>query len=408
MKSRSKTFYRYFLSYALVLILPVALLFLLSYTSLLNRFSAEIAESNTGMLTQMQENLDARLEQLINVAYMIQNDSIINSRTNEGDVVAARKAVQTLSVFHSVTSLPDLIITYRSGTDYCFTSTSRIRPEKLFSEQLIYTAHTAADFLETVDRQEKIITWPADTVRQFGGQETEYLTLFVSLTEGIRTPKLRTAYLIPTGKILETVSQITGEYSGTVQITDTEGNLLLEIGPVSRDEYLKAADHADDGRILIGGEKYLLSSAHSHTVGWDYTVLIPARVIEAPMYRARRNMILLLVAVTILGGAAVYLFSNLHYKPWKRLTEKALGNAPQEGMADEMRQVEAVLDALSQESQSYRMTLEENRSVLLQSSLRRLLSGEYNSRLTAEMESHGLTVCGGLPTGLPCWNAKKT
>ena len=245
-----------------------------------------------------------------------------------------------------------------------------------------------------MDRQEKIITWPADTVRQFGGQETEYLTLFVSLTEGIRTPKLRTAYLIPTGKILETVSQITGEYSGTVQITDTEGNLLLEIGPVSRDEYLKAADHADDGRILIGGEKYLLSSAHSHTVGWDYTVLIPARVIEAPMYRARRNMILLLVAVTILGGAAVYLFSNLHYKPWKRLTEKALGNAPQEGMADEMRQVEAVLDALSQESQSYRMTLEENRSVLLQSSLRRLLSGEYNSRLTAEMESHGLTVSG--------------
>ena len=90
MKSKSKTFYRYFLSYALVLILPVALLFLLSYTSLLNRFSSEIAESNAGMLTQMQENLDARLEQLINVAYMIQNDSVINNRTNEGDVVAAR------------------------------------------------------------------------------------------------------------------------------------------------------------------------------------------------------------------------------------------------------------------------------------------------------------------------------
>lgn len=392
MKSKSKTFYRYFLSYALVLILPVALLFLLSYTSLLNRFSAEIAESNTGMLTQMQENLDARLEQLINVAYMIQNDSVINNRTNEGDVVAARKAVQTLAVFHSVTSLPDLIITYRSGTDYCFTSTSRIRPEKLFSEQLVYRSHTAGDFLETVDRPEKIITWPADTVRQYGGQETEYLTVFITLSVGIRTPKLRTAYLIPAAKILATVSQITGEYGGTVQITDTEGNLLLGIGPVSRDDYLEAADRAAGGRIQIGGEKYLLSSAHSHTVGWDYTVLIPARVIEAPMYRASRQMILLLVVVTVLGGAAVYLFSNLHYKPWKRLTEKALGSTLQEGMADEMRQVEAVLDALSRESQSYRRTLEENQSVLLQSGLRRLLSGEYNPRLCGELESHGLAL----------------
>ena len=192
MKSKSKTFYRYFLSYALVFMLPAALVFLLSYTSLLNRFSAEISERNTGMLTQMQENLDNQLDQLINIAYVIRNDSVINNRTNEGDVVAARKAVQTLSVFHSITSLPDLIITYRSGTEYCFTSTSRIRPEKLFTEQLVYSAHTAADFLETVDRQETIITWPADTVRQFGGQETEYLTLFVSLSEGIRTPKLRT------------------------------------------------------------------------------------------------------------------------------------------------------------------------------------------------------------------------
>ena len=245
-----------------------------------------------------------------------------------------------------------------------------------------------------MDRQETIITWPADTVRQFGGQETEYLTLFVSLSEGIRTPKLRTAYLIPADRIRGIMAQITGEYGGTVQITDTEGSLLLGIGPVSREEYLKAADRVAGGRIQIGSEKYLLSSARSHTVGWDYTVLVPARVIEAPMYRARRNMILLMIAVTLLGGAAVYLFANLHYKPWKRLTEKAQVSAPQEGMADEMRQVEAVLDTLSRETQSYRRTLEESRSVLLQSGLRRLLAGEYTPGLQEELAGHGLALDG--------------
>ena len=47
MKKRSKTFYRYVLSYALVLILPVALLFGMSYSYLIDRFSQEISDSNT-------------------------------------------------------------------------------------------------------------------------------------------------------------------------------------------------------------------------------------------------------------------------------------------------------------------------------------------------------------------------
>ena len=129
MKKRSKTFYRYILSYALVLILPVALLFGMSYSYLIDRFSQEISDSNTRLLSQAKEDLDSRLDQLINVSYMVQNNAVLNLRTNEGDVVAARKATNTLSVFNSVSSLSDFLITYRSGTDYCVTSASRIRPE---------------------------------------------------------------------------------------------------------------------------------------------------------------------------------------------------------------------------------------------------------------------------------------
>ena len=133
-------------------------------------------------------------------------------------------------------------------------------------------------------------------------------------------------------------------------------------------------------------------------VGWDYTVLIPSRVIEAPMHNMRRVMILLLIAVSILGATAVYFLSNLHYKPLKRLTEKALrSHDPQPGdsrtgRTDEMRQVEAVLDALAQESRSSRLALEESRGVLLQSSLRRLLAGEYSTGLKEELARNGLTL----------------
>ena len=392
MKSKSRTFYRYILSYALVLILPVALLFLFSYSFLLNRYSQEIAGSNAQVLSQMQESLDTQLEQLINISYMIQNNSVVNLRTNAGDVVAAREAVQTLGMYNSVATLPDVIITYRSGTDYCFTSTARIRYDKLFSEQLAYASHTTEDFLRTVDRPESIVVWPVDTVRQFGGQEAEYITLFVSMTGGIKTPRLRTAYLIPASRIRQSVEHITGDYAGTVQITDAQGELLLGIGPVTREEYLRSAPDAQSGKTRIQGETYLTSTAHSSVVGWDYTVLIPARVIEAPMYQARRVMILLLIAITAAGGAAVYIFSNRQYKPLQQLTAKALGNVPHPGTGDEMRQVEAVLDALSQESKAYRRTLEESRAVLLQSGLNRLLAGELNPQLREELGRIGLTL----------------
>ena len=346
MKSKSRTFYRYILSYALVLFLPIVILFTLFSSVLFDRYRQEITESNTRLLAQMQENLDTQLEQLINISFMIQNNAVVNLRTNEGDVVAARKAVDTLGVFHSVSSLPDYLITYRSGTDYCFTSSSRIRPEKLFSDQLVYANHTLADFYTTVDRPENIVAWPADTVRQYGGQETEYITLFISVSGGVRTPKLRTAFLIPSARIRNSVSRITEEYGGSVQITDPEGTLLLGIGPVSRAEYLQAGEPAPDGTVLLSGEKHLLSSAHSAVVGWDYTVLIPSRVIEAPMRRMRHLMILLLIAVSAIGATAVYSLSNFHYKPLKRLTEKALSSHdPRPGESrsirtDEMRQIQ--------------------------------------------------------------------
>ena len=62
MKSKSRTFYRYILSYALVLFLPVAVLFTLSGSFLSDRYSQEIADSNARLLAQMQENLDTQLE----------------------------------------------------------------------------------------------------------------------------------------------------------------------------------------------------------------------------------------------------------------------------------------------------------------------------------------------------------
>ena len=400
MKSKSRTFYRYILSYALVLFLPVAVLFTLFSSFIFDRYRQEIADSNTRLLTQMQENLDTQLEQLINISFMIQNNAVVNLRTNEGDVVAARKAVDTLNVFHSVSSLPDYLITYRSGTDYCFTSSSRIRPETLFSSQLVYSRHTLEDFYATVDRPENIVVWPADTVRQYGGQETEYITLFISVSGGVKTPKLRTAYLIPSARIRSSVSRITEEYGGTVQITDPEGNLLLGIGPVSREEYLQAGEPAADGTVRLGGEEQLLSSAHSSVVGWDYTMLIPSRVIEAPMRRTRQLMLLLFIVVSVIGATAVYFISDLHYKPLKRLTEKALSShephpgEPRANRTDEMRQVEAVLDALAQESRSSRLALEESRSVMLQRDLRRLLAGESGAGLKEELARHGLFLSG--------------
>ena len=111
------------------------------------------------------------------------------------------------------------------------------------------------------------------------------------------------------------------------------------------------------------------------------------------MHRVQRNLVLLLVALTLLGGAAVYYFSYRHYKPLKKLTEKALNShVPETVAADEMSQVEAVLDALSQESRASRLALEESRTVLLQSGLHRLLAGEYSPALTEELAKHGLTL----------------
>ena len=82
MKSKSITFYRYILSYALVLFLPIVLLFTLFHSFLLDRYKQDISDNSTRLLTQIQENMDTQLEQLVNISFMIQNNAVVNLRTN--------------------------------------------------------------------------------------------------------------------------------------------------------------------------------------------------------------------------------------------------------------------------------------------------------------------------------------
>ena len=218
MKSKSRTFYRYILSYALVLFLPIAVLFTLFSSFLFDRYNQEIADSNARLLAQMQENLDTQLEQLVNISFMIQNNAVVNLRTNEGDVVAARKAVDTLNVLHSVSSLPDFLITYRSGTDYCFTTSSRIRPEKLFADQLAYAHHTLEDFYAKA-------------------ANADYLIYNATIDEPIYTLD----QLIAKSDVLADVKAVkegnvwcTGKYM--YQATDIIGDLILDIHRVLADD----------------------------------------------------------------------------------------------------------------------------------------------------------------------------
>jgi hypothetical protein len=221
MKFRSKTFLRYILSYSFVLFLPLLVLCLAFYSSLMERFTEEIADSNNRAITQVQKNFDSQMEQIIQLSYLIQNSSSLHPAKIGDDIMAAREAVTTLSTYKSITTLPEMILVYAQDGQQIFSNMGVLSPERFFEQQYRYTNHTLQDFYDTIAHEAGIVTWGCDSVMQFGGQSGEYITLFVAVQRGNISPKIRSVYVIPVKRLRSVIADVATEYGGHVYVLTT-------------------------------------------------------------------------------------------------------------------------------------------------------------------------------------------
>lgn len=374
---RSKTFIRYVFSYALILFLPLLFLCLVFYSVLMDRYTEEITQSNSRVLTQVQERFDEQLEQMILLSYLIQNNASLHPSAIGEDIVAARSAVNTLNIYKGMTTLPELILVAAEDSESLYTNTGVLSKERFFTQQYVYGNHTADDFAAALAHPSGIVTWGSDTMKQFGGQSGEYITLFVAVQRGNLSPKMRSVYIIPVKRLQKAIASVASEYDGHVYIFDQYGEIIMTDQTAPLPDAAKKVQTAQaEGQHRFHGDEgeYFLSSTRSKIAGWQYVVSIPAAAIEAPLHHVLMKMAMALVAICLLGGVAVYWFSLRQYRPLHRLREQALAYGPV-GQGTEVEQVSAAMRRLSQDSEAYRSRLENGREALLQHCLTRLLYG---------------------------------
>ena len=174
---RNRIFLRYVLSYALVLFLPIFLMYFYFDGAIIRRYSDEMTATDSSMLIQLRDTVDAQFQQLFNLAYVIQNTSSLNPKNIGTDIVARRNAIALLGTYNSIAELPESIIVYRSGDDVCYTGTTAIKPEKLFGQQMVYSGHSAEDFFDSVEeltgKLKTLIAGACSAVSDSGEEKTD-------------------------------------------------------------------------------------------------------------------------------------------------------------------------------------------------------------------------------------------
>lgn len=400
MRFRSKTFLRYILSYSVVLFLPLLILCLAFYSALMGRFTEEIADSNTRAIAQVQKNFDSQMEQIIQLSYLIQNDASLHPAKIGNDIMAARQAVSTLSTYKSITTLPEIVMVYAEGGELIFSNSGVLTPQRFFEQQYLYANHTLQDFIDTVAHPEGIVTWGSDSVKQFGGQSSDYITLFVAVQRGNISPKIRSIYMIPVKRLRSVITDVASEYGGQVYVFDHLGEMIMTDQNAFPDDYtaqLKNLPVDEAQRLTVDGTEYFLSSARSKTTGWQYVIAMPVAAVEAPLNQILLKMALFIALTSLAGGIAVYFFSVRHYKPLQQLRMQALAYAPA-AQGTELEQVSTVLRQLSTDSDSYRRRLENNRDTLVQSCLSHILRGSESAAMLERAKENGVDL-----TAIPRW-----
>lgn len=360
---RSRTYYRYLLSYAAVLLTAVLALLLFSQVFFVSELRQSLEDAHSSRLRQTVQEMDSDIQQIYTIDYQISsvNENFLSyyledpSPMRDLRIVNEFKNLLAPSPFIAEMALVD------TKAQDVYTSTAVYAKSLFFASIFSFDEwdDPAGDLTELRTR----LVRPAERVNG----TSRYIT-FINAPSVFS--RLQSAVLMFFVEEEHFLSCLSPEDTPTQQgaIVDAQGNIIVSTLPFSGEITGK--------RLRAGGKDYLVFREPSAVMDWTYVFLLPVDETLAPIHRAQVTVAVFLLALTGAGALIIHYAMRLNYKPIKELTD-ALGRSGD----DDLESLRDVIDSLSEQNEHMRaqMMCSPDGQALKDSLLFSLLKGKFDS-----------------------------
>jgi len=178
---KSKLFCKYLISYVIALLIPMLLLSVVFYNSLIKAFYDELAEKNIDMLIQVKDTIDTKLRELWNISVHIESNPELSKLRVSENIMSQINAVRVLRSYRFTNSFVEEILLYYHGDDILYSSSGTYNPYSFLN--VIYKYHNWSEeqFINDISNVVVPTVRHSEKVTPMFSKEQNYITYMLPL-----------------------------------------------------------------------------------------------------------------------------------------------------------------------------------------------------------------------------------
>lgn len=352
------TLTKWILSCCLILLIPLASI-IVNYFYTRNLISEKITEANAISLGSIQNSIDDNLSSILNTAWYLSLDETFQrlgrgyTDTSQYDSILD-DCLNRLKIYRHL--YPDMdILVYLPFLDYVLTNSTANSTEYIHNTlTTLYRMDTGIDEWREILGKNYKNQFLLDSQLSYSNYKKDSF-VFASANPFVYHEHL--LYNIFVSVPCDFVDPLIGDMEGsTFLIIDKNGTLIKQFGaPISYEELPLSPQlpaEANARSIHLKNTNYILSYQRSDVCNWYYVVCTPSSLYMKEALYIRNATLFSLLAVIILGLAAIVALQLRNYRP----VQKLLGLLPAGAGSSSQSEFELLEDY-------YRRLFEENRSM---------------------------------------------
>ena len=399
--SVSSVFLKYFLSFALIFLVPFAVLFSEMYFNIVGRLQAETESVSMKKMEQVKDTVDMRMKELQHLAVRMSNDPRLARYTVKKDAFTAVEAIDELNKYKANSLIIDELFLYFRSDPLIYSSRGSLSVEVLLNDVYHFNDNVADQFRRDLLDSKAPLIRSAEKAAFNLNDNYRVLTYFYPIPFDDPQPYKTVIFFVRESVLQDLIANILGNYEERVYILDEHGQVLASSESGEKQEASMDIGSYIEGKsngiyqIAIAHTNYSVIVTHSAPSGWTYVSVIPTHQFFGKVIEEKTIMVMVLTAVILIGVGTALFLSLRHYKPIRSLAELILSQKKIEigkdsetkgfPVKDELNWISSSLSDVIHRNHNLAQTLEEQIPLLRESKILRLLKGD--SIEPAEMTS---------------------
>jgi two-component system response regulator YesN len=329
-RNRSVRYYKYFLSYMLIVLMLLAVISGVMDSQFLRTFKTEVENANIAALMQVRDTLDVRFNEMQRIALQIAENPLLTPYMLTNSGYQWFQSVKELNKYRfGNTFLFNLGIVFNHETEQKLYTADGVYQMQYFFDTIFKFENWNEDqFLRTTSTIHLPLIRPMENVMfNNSSAQMRIATYLYPLPSNAKDPYATAVFFMNELTMTEYVSPLLKKYNGSFFLINKQNEPIFSAGDeLDHAELQELWKHVRTEPLteqvnsaMIQNTTYSVVKLPSVYHEWSYVTVIPTDRFLQPVQTSRRTITIVLLGLLLLGLALSVSLANINYRKLREL-----------------------------------------------------------------------------------------